>query len=819
MRLAAALVLGLSLAAPARAQSVPMDTLVVRHVGPGMTYFRLVAPSIPWSIDVLELDRTNPYLDVEMVEAFDRRAGGFETVSSMAARRERPGRHVVGAVNGDFFSGGGDTINAGVVGGQVVRRGSASPAQQPSIAFDASNAMSISRPTVGGVVLTASDTLQITGYNEPRSGEALVFYNTFQGTTTATDGGGTEVVIRPTVGWVVNDTVTVVVEQVTVGAGGTAIPEGWAVLSASGPAATALGALSVGEDVRVVATVQPGLPRIEDLISGRPTLLRNGQRFPIANNDHNLNRHPRTAVGVNADTSRIYFVTVDGRQSSSAGMTNFEMQDVMLAWGMTDAIGLDGGGSTTMVIRGEIANSPSGSERAVGNALLAVSTAPVGPLAHLQASPALASLFLGESVQLSVSGADAYYNPLPIDIGAVTFRVDASLGTVAPDGLFTANAERDEPVISYVYVEYGALTDSVRVSLRVVDRIDIEPSMVVTDTLLSIPFSALATDSDGVSQALPQGRVTWQVLDPAVGDLSADGVFVGRAVGSTQVVASYSDAIRDTAYVEVQVGSGTLRLDPLDEATGWDVVSDRMEEAELDVVEDPQATGGKALRVRYRFVRGDQPPSLQMQTRIRVYGVPDSLRVRVRTDGARYILRYLLENSAADPLSLSVPRYADDTEFAWMPGPFTRVVPAVDLSYPVVVTGVEIVLPVSGVAMGEEVEGTLVFDDLWVSYPSAPVETGVAVPPDRPGGFLRVFPNPSTGMATVEVATPRPGTLRVSLYDALGRSVLTLLDTDVAPGTQTVVAAVDRLPAGTYLVRATLDGRALDGGTMMVVLR
>ncbi len=83
-------------------------------------------------------------------------------------------------------------------------------------------------------------------------------------------------------------------------------------------------------------------------------------------------RHPRTAVGVRAD-GRILLVTVDGRQPElSVGMTIAELASLLIELGAVEAVNMDGGGSTAMVVRGEVVNSPSDltGERAVGDALL-----------------------------------------------------------------------------------------------------------------------------------------------------------------------------------------------------------------------------------------------------------------------------------------------------------------------------------------------------------------------------------------------------------------------------------------------------------------
>ncbi|MDD8025367.1 MAG: phosphodiester glycosidase family protein, partial [Acidobacteriota bacterium] len=86
-------------------------------------------------------------------------------------------------------------------------------------------------------------------------------------------------------------------------------------------------------------------------------------------------RHPRTAIGVRADGT-IVLAAVDGRQPGlSVGMTIPELAGLMVDLGCVDALNLDGGGSTTMVVKGEVVNSPSdpGGERAVSDALLVFS--------------------------------------------------------------------------------------------------------------------------------------------------------------------------------------------------------------------------------------------------------------------------------------------------------------------------------------------------------------------------------------------------------------------------------------------------------------
>ena len=65
--------------------------------------------------------------------------------------------------------------------------------------------------------------------------------------------------------------------------------------------------------------------------------------------------------------------TVDGRQPGvSAGMSLPELADLLLEFGGSEAINLDGGGSTTMVVNGKLVNNPSDQtgERPVSDAIL-----------------------------------------------------------------------------------------------------------------------------------------------------------------------------------------------------------------------------------------------------------------------------------------------------------------------------------------------------------------------------------------------------------------------------------------------------------------
>jgi exopolysaccharide biosynthesis protein len=88
---------------------------------------------------------------------------------------------------------------------------------------------------------------------------------------------------------------------------------------------------------------------------------------------------PRTAIGYDAYDNRLILVVIDGRQPFySQGVTLADLADLLLYYGATEAMSMDGGGSSTMVIRRplgpELMNSPiegyiPGRQRPVANHL------------------------------------------------------------------------------------------------------------------------------------------------------------------------------------------------------------------------------------------------------------------------------------------------------------------------------------------------------------------------------------------------------------------------------------------------------------------
>lgn len=151
---------------------------------------------------------------------------------------------------------------------------------------------------------------------------------------------------------------------------------------------------------------------MDGVVSGHPQLVNDG--VVLATNPNGAScasRAPRTAAGLSKDKKTMFVAVIDGRSSLSIGTTCTQTAAIMKAFGAYEAVNFDGGGSSTMYVRGTgVANRPSdGSERVVANHLgiVAPSLGSVGSVSGtVYEGPDLARALSGASVTISKGGTD-----------------------------------------------------------------------------------------------------------------------------------------------------------------------------------------------------------------------------------------------------------------------------------------------------------------------------------------------------------------------------------------------------------------------------
>jgi hypothetical protein len=215
-----------------------------------------------------------------------------------------------------------------------------------------------------------SRALEVGGFNRPRQADELVVYTPEFHRTSLTGPQGAEVAVEDGR-----------IREIADSVGSLEIPDTGFVLSATGT--TRDGLLRLARrggrvSLEVSSRAEPAFGFTpEAIVGGGPLLVRGARPVPREPDAPYAEtfwsaRHPRTAVGVRADGT-ILLVVVDGRQPQrSVGMTIEELQALMLELGASSALNLDGGGSSTLVLGGEVLNSPSDvtGDRPVSDALL-----------------------------------------------------------------------------------------------------------------------------------------------------------------------------------------------------------------------------------------------------------------------------------------------------------------------------------------------------------------------------------------------------------------------------------------------------------------
>lgn len=348
----------------------------------------------PWMIHILEIEqKAASHLLTTLANG---QVNGKETVSSMAARS-----NAIAAINGGYFvtknSDGtpGDLAGISIINGELLSE---------SINHRSGFILSERKTDVSvlstQVQIKSSDGFQrdVDGMNRVsglirscgsltnpipthdvtcRSDSELILYKPIFDTVTPV-GNGVEVVLNEQGEVIVQDEFQ-----------GHIIPRNGSVLSGTGEAAVWLRThAAVGMKVMTQTPVQSdhqtlSLTPKTSVVNGGPLLLKNNQFFIDADREgfnwshdffyrFGINRNPRTLAGSKPDGT-ILLVAVDGRNPQiSVGLSFQESAMLMKSLGAKDALNLDGGGSTTMVINGRIVNHPSDStgERPVGDALL-----------------------------------------------------------------------------------------------------------------------------------------------------------------------------------------------------------------------------------------------------------------------------------------------------------------------------------------------------------------------------------------------------------------------------------------------------------------
>lgn len=315
-------------------------------------------------------------------------------------------------------------------------------------------------------------------------------------------------------------------------------------------------------------------------------------------------RTARTAIGVKSDGTVIFY-TLDGKQAGlSVGATCKQVAQRLKELGCVDAIGLDGGGSTTIGVTYpdknamEVVNSPSdGGQRSVTNAIFLTTDLKATGVPHaLDLKPNSAVVLTGAQVGFGASMLDSHWYDMGLT--PATFTATGA-GTVSAEGLFTAGSAAGEAIVT---ADAGdGVTGTANITV-----VDTPTSITVTNENTGAAVRAISLEpneqisltASAVWKGLPlisrDESYTW-TCDPGIGAISADGTFTAgpdRGKGNLAVTAGGK-----SVTIPVNVAGHIYVLDDMEGNTPF--VADGNAQLTMETTLNNVRTGRQSMKVSY----------------------------------------------------------------------------------------------------------------------------------------------------------------------------------------------------------------------------
>jgi hypothetical protein len=334
--------------------SFGFDTLQVKEVGPGVIYYKIIDSIRPLSIDVLKIDLKNKQNDVEVFIPFDTLGVGGLTASQFSKYLSKKNLNVIAGVNADFF--GGYPIqaqNSTISNGELIKGANLN---RSLLIIDSNRIPSIDKFKFVGELLINKKIYKIDGFNNVNPVSEVVLINSrLKNYSKEFHPFQYSIVLKSDLK--LNEQIDFILDE-----NNENIQNNFLLLSKN--PINQLNKTKKGS-FKLYFKDNEKLS-IKSMVGGLPGLYKDSKLihdfFGIENvrSEKFIDKNPRTAVGYNSTKDTLVIVTVDGRQPNhSMGLNLYELSRLMKMLGCTDALNLDGGGSSSMVIRDSVVNKPS----------------------------------------------------------------------------------------------------------------------------------------------------------------------------------------------------------------------------------------------------------------------------------------------------------------------------------------------------------------------------------------------------------------------------------------------------------------------------
>ncbi len=316
---------------------------VIKDVAKGVKHIRLVRyyDGKPVRINVVEIER-------KLADDFEIKPALSSTSNNLNSKRTittiAKNTNSIAAINGTYFK-----PQTGVPLGTLMidRKIYTGPVYDRVAMGIFDDGFKTARLQMNGEIRANGKTLKVDNINQPRmlSTHTIIYTPEWGKSSPATPKYGYQLAIKDN-------------KIISASYNPLAIPDGGYVISAP---LSVLKPFLNAKKIKITLNTSPEWKNVRHIISGGPYLVKNSEVF-VDMTAQKLGaiggKNPRTAIGYTADDIFI-MVAVDGREGSSVGMTLMQLANFMKSLGCTDAINLDGGGSTVMYVGGQVVNKPA----------------------------------------------------------------------------------------------------------------------------------------------------------------------------------------------------------------------------------------------------------------------------------------------------------------------------------------------------------------------------------------------------------------------------------------------------------------------------
>lgn len=724
----------------------PLELISTEVLGEGVVTgtYRKVIDGQASIVHITQVDLTNPYTEIVALYGKDGKLTPRQNVRAMASQKE----DVVAAVNADFFHLNKLGAPFGIVlddGELISSMGHLEGWQSLGITQDRQAIIGHFRFS-GQVKAPSGETFPLFGVNkEPylsSQGNShenkLHLYTPAWGSQTPVGFDHLNQYVRL---HIQNNVVTRIEEN----GGPRTFLHNEQILWGHGEAARFLKEkFKVGDPVEITMHTGGEPFNLKTAVGGHALLVENGQvRSTIYPNIPG--EHARSAVGINQDGSKVYFVTVE-QHEQSRGITLENLARLLVEIGAYKAVNLDGGGSSTLVGRrlGEfelsvLNRTKSGSLRAVPTAIGVVNTAPRGSLAGMIIEGEN-HVFRGESLTFSVKGYDQHFHPYPLANTDVTWHVPQEFGRF--EGA-TFYAEKRG------YTQVTAEHEGVRATKGItilggqdIHQLEIQPKGLNLLVGANQSLELIAHLNTGAKLSLTEKNIDRISVTPS--DLGqVEGLtFTGLREGEGTLTIQIDEFV---ASIPVRVGHVAQPWPVLDWLTdlyhtGHPSLLSNHGHFRLSQDDEPVHEGKRSLRLAYNFA-----PAPANEVRIAygqlgkngisLPGNPVGLGLWIYGDNSKHWARALVVGADGKQHYVDLAKEIDWTGWQYVQGAFPG-----NLKYPATLKSLYLVNPVEGTA-NRPAQGVIYFDNLSLLYPygttnlpkppagpPAPGETGQANP-------------------------------------------------------------------------------------------